>query len=117
MQVMNGPYNYTRGTLSGQHTREKWYTWLLAHIFYRTSTMLDLANAKFAFLDLETTGLEPARDHILSIGFVPVDGLRIVQLSDVHCGPYMPRPYLSWLARRASAESPDARRTVMPPPF
>ena len=29
-------------------------------------------------VDLETTGLEPARDHILSIGFVPVDGLRIV---------------------------------------
>ena len=29
-------------------------------------------------VDLETTGMEPARDHILSIGFVPVDGLRIV---------------------------------------
>lgn len=29
-------------------------------------------------VDLETTGLEPARDQILSIGFVPVDGRRIV---------------------------------------
>lgn len=27
--------------------------------------------------DLETTGLDPARDQILSIGFVPVDGLQI----------------------------------------
>ena len=29
-------------------------------------------------VDLETTGLDPARDEILSIGFVPVDGLSIV---------------------------------------
>lgn len=29
-------------------------------------------------IDLETTGLDPARDEILSIGFVPVDGLSVV---------------------------------------
>ena len=29
-------------------------------------------------VDLETTGLDPAKDQILSIGFVPVDGLSIV---------------------------------------
>jgi DNA polymerase-3 subunit epsilon len=29
-------------------------------------------------VDLETTGLDPARDEILSIGFVPLDGLSIV---------------------------------------
>src|SRR5512144_2579172 len=78
MQVMNDPYNYTRGTLSGQHTREKWYTCLLAHIFYRTSTMLDLANAKFAFLDLETTGLSPwFGDRICEVGIVVTEGKRI----------------------------------------
>ena len=78
MQVMNGPYNYTRGTLSGQHTQEKWYTCLLAHIFYRTSTMLDLANAKFAFLDLETTGLSPwFGDRICEVGIILTEGKRI----------------------------------------
>lgn len=29
-------------------------------------------------LDLETTGLDPAKDHVLSVGFVPVDGGSIV---------------------------------------
>ena len=29
-------------------------------------------------VDLETTGLDPQRDEILSIGMVPVDGLSIV---------------------------------------
>lgn len=29
-------------------------------------------------LDLETTGLDPDRHHIVSIGFVPIDGLEIV---------------------------------------
>lgn len=28
-------------------------------------------------VDVETTGLDPGRDHLLSIGFVPVDGRRI----------------------------------------
>lgn len=31
-------------------------------------------------IDLETTGLDPARDHILSIGWVPVDG-RVITLA------------------------------------
>ncbi len=48
-------------------------------------------------VDLPIAGLDPA-----------LDGVRIAQLSDLHCGPYMPRAYLSWLARRANAESPDA---------
>lgn len=29
-------------------------------------------------IDIETTGLDPARDQVLSVGFVPVDGLEIV---------------------------------------
>lgn len=29
-------------------------------------------------IDLETTGLDPRRDHILSVGFVPVDGAEVV---------------------------------------
>lgn len=29
-------------------------------------------------VDLETTGLDPRRDHVLSIGMVPVDGTRVV---------------------------------------
>lgn len=28
-------------------------------------------------LDVETTGLDPRKDHVLSVGFVPLDGLRI----------------------------------------
>ncbi|GAB3026105.1 DNA polymerase III subunit epsilon [Nocardioides flavus (ex Wang et al. 2016)] len=28
-------------------------------------------------VDLETTGLSPARDHVLAVGWVPVDGARI----------------------------------------
>lgn len=31
-------------------------------------------------VDIETTGLDPRRDHVLSIGFVPVDGL-VIDLS------------------------------------
>lgn len=29
-------------------------------------------------VDVETTGLDPGRDHVLSIGMVPVDGTRVV---------------------------------------
>jgi predicted MPP superfamily phosphohydrolase len=41
---------------------------------------------------VEVDGLDPG-----------LDGLTIVQLSDVHCGPYLPRWYLRRLGRRASA--------------
>lgn len=37
----------------------------------------DVSELRLLALDLETTGLEPRTDHILSVGFVPVDGLRI----------------------------------------
>ena len=33
-----------------------------------------LAQARLLAIDIETTGLDPARDQILSVGFVPVDG-------------------------------------------
>ncbi|MEI8255224.1 MAG: metallophosphoesterase [Deltaproteobacteria bacterium] len=47
-------------------------------------------------VELRVDGLDPA-----------LDGVRLVQLPDLHCGPYMPRAYLTWLARRANAEAPD----------
>jgi predicted MPP superfamily phosphohydrolase len=37
-----------------------------------------------------------------------LDGMRLVQLSDVHCGPYMPRRHLRYLARRANSLGADA---------
>mgnify|MGYP002779903915 CR=1 FL=1 len=37
----------------------------------------DYRELKLLAVDLETTGLEPRRDHILSLGFVPLDGERI----------------------------------------
>lgn len=36
-----------------------------------------LADARLLAIDLETTGLDPAADRLLSIGFVPVDGVTI----------------------------------------
>jgi DNA polymerase-3 subunit epsilon len=36
-----------------------------------------VSDLRLLALDLETTGLEPRADHILSVGFVPVDGLQI----------------------------------------
>lgn len=36
-----------------------------------------LSQARLLAVDVETTGLDPNRDQILSIGFVPVDGLDI----------------------------------------
>jgi len=42
--------------------------------------MLDLANAKFAFLDLETTGLSPwFGDRICEVGIILTEGKRIKQ--------------------------------------
>ncbi|GAA2157543.1 DNA polymerase-3 subunit epsilon [Humibacillus xanthopallidus] len=37
----------------------------------------DVSDLPLLALDLETTGLDPRADHILSVGFVPVDGLQI----------------------------------------
>jgi DNA polymerase-3 subunit epsilon len=37
-----------------------------------------LGRARLLALDLETTGLDPRTDRILSVGFVPVDGGRVV---------------------------------------
>ena len=36
-----------------------------------------LADCPLLAIDLETTGLDTARDHVLSVGFVPVDGLAV----------------------------------------
>lgn len=38
----------------------------------------DVRRARFLAVDLEMTGMEADSDHILSIGYVPVDGLRVV---------------------------------------
>lgn len=37
----------------------------------------DVAQLRLLAMDFETTGLDPRRDHIVSVGFVPVDGLEI----------------------------------------
>jgi DNA polymerase-3 subunit epsilon len=37
----------------------------------------DVRDLPLLAVDLETTGLHPTRDHVLSIGWVPVDGLSI----------------------------------------
>jgi DNA polymerase-3 subunit epsilon len=39
-----------------------------------------LAAVRLLAIDLETTGLDPATDQVLSVGFVPVDG-EVIQLS------------------------------------
>lgn len=36
-----------------------------------------------------------------------LDGYRIAQLSDIHCGPYVPRWLLAYWARKATALGPD----------
>jgi DNA polymerase III subunit epsilon len=43
----------------------------------KTDPKTPLAELKLLAVDLETTGLNPARDQILSIGFVPVTGGRV----------------------------------------
>jgi DNA polymerase-3 subunit epsilon len=47
----------------------------LAQPFPAEDTPLD--DLPLLAIDLETTGLDPARDRVLSVGFVPVDGRRI----------------------------------------
>ena len=38
----------------------------------------DVSDLRLLALDLETTGLDPSTDHILSVGFVPIDGQQVV---------------------------------------
>jgi DNA polymerase-3 subunit epsilon len=38
----------------------------------------DVSDLRLLALDLETTGLDPSTDHILSVGFVPIDGRQVV---------------------------------------
>ena len=38
----------------------------------------DGSDLRLLALDLETTGLDPSTDHILSVGFVPIDGRQVV---------------------------------------
>ena len=40
--------------------------------------MTSWREASFAVVDLETTGLDPRTDEVLSVGVVPVDGGRII---------------------------------------
>lgn len=40
----------------------------------------DVAELRLLAIDLETTGLDPRTDHILAVGFVPLDGL-VIDLS------------------------------------
>lgn len=49
------------------------------------------------------------RRHDVLIEGLPraFDGYRIVQLSDIHCGPYVPRWLLKYWVSRASAHAPD----------
>ncbi|HHB12910.1 MAG TPA: 3'-5' exonuclease [Chromatiales bacterium] len=44
----------------------------------------DLAEVELVVLDLETTGLDPGRDRILSMGWVLIRGLRVVLASAQH---------------------------------
>jgi DNA polymerase-3 subunit epsilon len=53
--------------------------------------MLDLANAKFAFLDLETTGLSPwFGDRICEVGIILTEGKRIKQTYQTLVNPGRP---------------------------
>ncbi len=53
--------------------------------------MLDLANAKFAFLDLETTGLSPwFGDRICEVGLLLTEGRRIKSTYQTLVNPERP---------------------------
>ena len=47
---------------------------------------MDCREASFVAVDLETTGLNPLKDQILSIGWVTMEGLQIHLSSVQHCG-------------------------------
>ena len=55
--------------------------------FYRVPIQPDATPAselRLLAIDIETTGLDPARDQMLSVGFVPVDGEEIVLSGATH---------------------------------
>jgi len=59
--------------------------------------MIDLASARFAFLDLETTGLSPwFGDRICEVGIVLTEGKRIKQQVQIPVNPE--RPLSLWAA-------------------
>jgi DNA polymerase-3 subunit epsilon len=75
--------------------------------------MLDLSNARFAFLDLETTGLSPwFGDRICEIGLVLTDGRRIKETYQTLVNPERP---LSPAA--ASTNRLDSLELEKAPPF
>ncbi len=39
---------------------------------------MNLRDAKFAAIDVETTGLNPKKDEILALGIVPIEGTKII---------------------------------------
>lgn len=45
---------------------------------------MNIREARFSSLDLETTGLDPYKDEIIAIGIVPMEGLRIVTSSSFY---------------------------------
>ena len=57
--------------------------------------MLDISNAKFAFLDIETTGLSPwFGDRICQIAVVVTEGKRIKSTVDLLTFPNgLPKPF------------------------
>lgn len=44
----------------------------------RPAPSTDAANLRLLAVDLETTGLDPTTDHIVAIGFIPVDGGSVI---------------------------------------
>jgi DNA polymerase-3 subunit epsilon len=54
-------------------------------------------NARFAVIDTETTGLDPARDRVVSLAVVPIDGGAVRQERSVHIliDPGVPIPQQS----------------------
>src|SRR4030095_9760946 len=58
---------------------------------FRIPSMFDLSNARFAFLDLETTGLSPwFGDRICEVGIVLTEGRRIKQQVQMLVNPQHP---------------------------
>ena len=47
----------------------------------------------FVALDLETTGLDPNRDHIIEVGAVKFQGSRTIETLETYVNPYTPIPH------------------------